>query len=98
MRLMRHSTVAKGFLILTLTNRQHYSEVIQHKRFRDPHVNFMSIRQMIASLRQHGFDPQRYSSMSVRGTTLPVLGRSVSSPLNLFNRQYLFVCVRLPEP
>jgi SAM-dependent methyltransferase len=98
MRLVRRSTVADGFLILTFTNRQHYSELIQHKRSPDPHVNFMLIPQMIASLRQHRFALLRYSSMSVRGTTLPVLGRFVSTPLNLFNRQYLFVCVRVSEP
>jgi SAM-dependent methyltransferase len=98
MRLLQRSSAADGFLILTFTNRQHYSELIQHKRSPDPHVNFISIQEMIASLRQHRFHLLRYSSISVRGRRLPVLGRFLAPPLNLFNRQYLFVCIRLPSP
>jgi len=75
MRLVRRSTAAKAFLILTFTNRQHYSEVIQHKHCRDPHVNFMLIPQMVGSLRRHGFALLRYSSISVHQKTLPVLNR-----------------------
>jgi SAM-dependent methyltransferase len=96
MRLLRRSCPVGGFLILTFTNHEHYSESILRKRLPDPHVNFMSIPQMRASLQKHGFSLLRYTSISVRGTTLPVVGRFLGWPLNLFNRQYLFVCEYRP--
>lgn len=45
------------------------------RAYKDPHVNFMFIPELISALRLHGFDIRRHRTLTLSHRPLPVLGR-----------------------
>lgn len=91
---VRSKTAARGHLILSFTNRHHYRDLLGIHRYEDPHVNFIPIPDLIRLLDAHGFQVNRYTSITAANRRPPLLARCIRFPLSLFNRLYLFVCSR----
>jgi SAM-dependent methyltransferase len=92
LQFLRRSLAEGGTLILTFTNHAHYLDVVKHKQYRDPHVNFMSISELVGYLPAHGFRIRRHTAMTVAHGEWPLLRRFIAFPLCILNRTYAFVC------
>jgi SAM-dependent methyltransferase len=98
---LREKVSPAGHLILSFTNRQHYRDLWgwvtgRRRQYKDPHVNFMLIPQLVSELRAHGFVILGHDTLTLSHRPLPLLGRFWRFPLNVFARQYIFVCAN-PE-
>jgi predicted TPR repeat methyltransferase len=95
---LRKKVSPSGHLILSFTNRQHYRDLWgwvtgRQRQYKDPHVNFMLIPQLVSALRTHGFEILRHHALTLSHRSLPVLGRFRRFPLSVLARQYIFLCV-----
>lgn len=96
---LHRKTTAGGHLVLSQTNHQHYRDGLDWVRgayagYEDPHVNFAFIPDVPRMLTQSGFTVVRHRALSARGIQYPFLSRFLRFPLNVMNRQYVFLCRR----
>ena len=90
-----------GSLIFSFTNREHYRDLLpalvgRRHKYLDPHVNFMSIREVVSMLGEMGFHVRRYDVLAAALWQKSLTTRSFRSPWNLWNRQYLLLLSRSP--
>lgn len=102
MRLLRRKAAPGGHLILSFTNHQHLKDGLRwlHGRYtgyRDPHVNFMLVPAVRRLLADSGWTVLRYRSITKHGVEHPLLARFTRFPMNVLNRQYIFVCRRADD-
>ena len=99
MRFLDAAAAPNGWLIFSFTNHQHVRDGLRWVRgdyagYRDPHVNFMLIPEVARLLGRWGWRVATRRSITMAGREHPLLKRFVRFPLNVANRQYLFVCRR----
>ena len=87
-----------GHVVLTYMNRWHYREVGWRLRGRplaypDPHTNFITVREAARLLGARCSVVAR-RSMTAGSRASAALARPLDFPLNMFNRQYIFVARR----
>jgi SAM-dependent methyltransferase len=97
LRFLRTKVAPPGHLILSFTNRQHYRDLAawltgRHRAYKDPHVNFTLIPELVRAVQAHGFGILTHRTLTLSHRSLPVLGRFRCFPLNVFARQYVFLC------
>jgi len=99
MQFLRRKSAPDGHLIFSFTNHQHHKDGLHwllgnYSGYKDPHVNFMLVPEVQRLLAQSGWEVLRYRAITRSGDVHPRLGRFTHFPLNVFNRQYVFVCRR----
>lgn len=97
---VRDTLAPSGYLILTFTNHQHYHDRLRwfgrtFTGYSDPHANFLLIPEVVSLLRARGFVILRHRSTTWHQRSHPLLARFLRFPLNVLNREYLFLCERI---
>lgn len=99
MAMLDAKAVPGGHLILSFTNHQHRKDGMRwvrgtYRGYRDPHVNFMLVPEVRQLLRASGWLITQTRAITAAGDEHPVFRRFLRFPLNVVNRQYIFVCRR----
>ena len=99
MRMLARKAAPGGWLVLSFTNHQHRKDGLgwltgRFARYTDPHVNFLRIPAVRRLLEASGWRVASWRSLTASGGEHPLLRRCMRFPLNVLNRQYVFVCRR----